>query len=123
MAGVVLVVALLASCSGKSDDHTVNAERAQVLGGQWPFSVVSGTVDCKPKGSAKVVTFKPTGSETVYAVNDTAESAGYPDLDPIRLDDPAVPGVEDQHQLADRLRLGDLRLARRSRAAGRPGLW
>jgi Protein of unknown function (DUF2511) len=88
------VLALLASCSGKSDDHTVNAERAQVLGGQWPFSVPSGTVDCQPKGSAKVVTFTPTGSDTVYAVNGAATSAGYQDLGPIWLDDPAVPGAK-----------------------------
>jgi hypothetical protein len=88
------VLALLGSCSGKSDDHVVNAERAQVLGGQWPFSVASGTVDCKLKGAGKVVTFKPTGSDTVYAVTDTADSASYADLDPIRLDDPAVPGAK-----------------------------
>jgi len=87
-------VALLASCSGKSDDHTVNAEKAQVLGGQWPFSVPSGTVDCQAQGSASVVTFKPTGAGIVYALNGTAKSAGYADPDAIWLDDPAVPGAK-----------------------------
>jgi hypothetical protein len=80
----------------------VNAERAQILGGQWPFSVASGVVDCKPQGPAGIATFKPDGSDIVYALNGTAKSAGYPDPDPIWLDDPSTPGAKiDIGWLAD----------------------
>jgi hypothetical protein len=88
------VLAGLASCAGKPDDHTVNAEKAQLLGGQWPFSVASGVVACKGQRSAGVATFRPEGSDTVYALNGTAISAGYPRPDPIWLDDPTAPGLK-----------------------------
>ncbi|MEE1737290.1 DUF2511 domain-containing protein [Streptomyces sp. BE147] len=51
------------------------------LGYTWPLTVEQATAECR-EGDQAVVTV-PDG--TTYALNDRAESAGYPDLAPVRM--------------------------------------
>lgn len=51
------------------------------LGYTWPLTVERATAECR-EGDQAVVTV-PDG--TTYALNDRAESAGYPDLSPVRM--------------------------------------
>jgi hypothetical protein len=78
--GVYEAVAEGDPSSGSTD--TVAAADFEV----WPFSVGSGVLRCE-QGA---VTFEAGGTE--YGVNGTATGAGYPEVDPIWLDNPALDG-------------------------------
>ena len=66
-----------------------NRLKASDYGDVWPFTVESGVVECR-KGMA--VTFTANG--TTYALNGTAQSSGYPRIDPIWKNNPQIPGTK-----------------------------
>lgn len=58
---------------------------ASQFGKDWPFSVQSGELTCKSKIA---VIFTSEGKS--YAVNGTAKSMGYGDIEPIWMPDPEM---------------------------------
>ena len=81
------LIVVLAACGGGSDDSGTVAT-ADEFGQAWPFSVQSGTADCI---DPRLAVFTVDG--TTYGLNPDAIAAGYPEADPIRIDNPAIPGV------------------------------
>ena len=61
---------------------------AKEFGAAYPFTV-DGYLECEPPGA---IVFK--GGGKAYAVNGTAESKGYPKIDPIWKDDLTHPGLK-----------------------------
>lgn len=61
-------------------------------GDEWPFTVAEGTLRCEGSDGVGAVTFEADG--TVYGLNGTAKSRGFPEFDPIWLDDPQVEGLK-----------------------------
>lgn len=53
-------------------------------GDAWPLTVESGILSCQPPSAVVFV----ASDGTAYAVNGTAESAGYAEIEPIWADDP-----------------------------------
>jgi hypothetical protein len=93
---VLVGVAFLAACSGgDSGSEQVDQHVASAFGGQWPFTVKSGTVRCTvTKSGQHLATFKADGDGDVYALNRVAKDSGYPDPTAIWLDDPATNGLK-----------------------------
>ena len=62
--------------------------------GDWPFVASKGVLKCvfASGGKGKIVTFKTTAGE--YAVNGTANSHGFAELDPMWLDNEEIPGAK-----------------------------
>ena len=81
------LIVVLAACGGGSDDGGEVAT-ADEFGQAWPFSVQSGEVDCI---EPRLAVFTVDG--TTYGLNPDAIAAGYPESEPIRIDNPAIPGV------------------------------
>ena len=57
---------------------------------EWPLTVNSGELWCVERHRA--VIFAANGGGT-YAVNQAGQDLGYPPIDPIRREDPDIPGV------------------------------
>lgn len=68
----------------------------QEFGADWPLTVSSGTLRCE--GAGAVLFRSPDGTD--YAVNGTALTAGYGDIDPIWAADPTA--------LAPKMNIGPL---------------
>ncbi|MFG2445252.1 DUF2511 domain-containing protein [Nocardia fluminea] len=56
------------------------AVASENLGYLWPFTVERGTIECR--AGEQAVFLAPDG--TAYALNDKAEQAGLPNIEPIR---------------------------------------
>jgi hypothetical protein len=60
------------------------------LGAEWPLTVESGTLRCRPfMSNLHILTIEVGG--TVYAVNGTAIGQGYADIEPIWAPNPKIP--------------------------------
>ncbi len=88
----VLLVAFVA-CGGGSDEG--REATADEFGQAWPLSVESGVVSCI--GASGVAIGREialiTIDGTTYGLNQDALDANYPDLEALRIDNPAIPGV------------------------------
>ncbi|WP_091449235.1 DUF2511 domain-containing protein [Actinokineospora iranica] len=92
LGAVALALALSACGAGRSDPNTVSPVPLAPptgatqpvteanFGYLWPFTVDRGTLECRQ--SEQTVFIAPDGKE--YALNDKAEQAGLPDVEPIR---------------------------------------
>lgn len=91
---VGLIVAMSWGCSvlGGADGERGQAVRSSEVSAEqvapWPFTVASGTLRCR-RGA--LVTFEAGGVE--YALNGSAEAAGYPSVLPVWGMDPQVAGL------------------------------
>ena len=88
VSATVLAVLLLVACGGGSDDDGGKVTTAAELGQAWPFSVDSGVVSCE---GTNIALFTVDG--TTYGLNSAALEQNYADSEPIRIDNPAIPGV------------------------------
>lgn len=84
-AGALVTTMTLSGCLSEPGRAVTAAE----YGDEWPFSVPSGRVDCRPSGSAVFV-----ADGTTYALTGLAQSRGYADVGPIWLDNPKIPGTK-----------------------------
>ena len=82
-AAVVLVILAGQGSLSSEPELDVSSER---FGPFWPLTVERGEVDCTvPEGARdRVIVFIHGG--TTYALDELAEEAGYPSIDPIRKD-------------------------------------
>ncbi|SEM67324.1 DUF2511 domain-containing protein [Halomonas caseinilytica] len=62
---------------------------ASEYGNDWPFTVDSGRVDCKPVDAAVF-----THDGTAYQLNGAASQRGYPAIDPLWRENPDIPGTK-----------------------------
>ncbi len=86
--GIALLLGAAASAAVAADRVVTRAD----LGDKWPLTIDSGTLQCRPfMGSLQILTIKANGK--TWAVNDTAIGQGFPEMDPIRKDDPAIRGA------------------------------
>lgn len=58
---------------------------AAKFGDKWPLTVDKAILGCAQPGGVFILI---EGSETAYAVNGTADTLGYADIEPIWADDP-----------------------------------
>ena len=67
---------------------------ADTFKGKWPFVTNKGVLSCMPGpgGRGKVITFKTSAG--VFAVNGTALSGGFADMEPMWLDNEEIPGAK-----------------------------
>ena len=87
---VILTTVLLfalAACGGGSDEGKV--VDANEFGQAWPLSVESGVVTCE---SGNIALFTTEG--TTYGLNPPALDANYPDVEPLRIANPAIPELK-----------------------------
>ncbi len=74
------------------EDDSLAANEVRIsrddYGDAWPFTVEEGVLACVDLKH----TFTADG--TTYALNGMAIQAGYPEIDEIWLDDPAIPGAK-----------------------------
>ncbi len=96
--GVLALGVGLAACAGSrsvpaSEDPDPSVGGLPVsradLGKDWPLTVDSGTIDCLAPSA--IIFTTPDG--TVYGVNGTALTSGYPRIEPIWAKDPVVKGL------------------------------
>lgn len=91
---VGLIVAMSWGCSvlGGADGERGQTVRSSEVSAEqvapWPFTVASGTLRCRNGG---LVTFEASGVE--YALNGSAQGAGYPSALPVWAVDPQVAGL------------------------------
>ncbi|MBD2019212.1 hypothetical protein H6F43_03310 [Leptolyngbya sp. FACHB-36] len=84
------VLSSLAACSSTAKTREISAAS---MGADYPFTVPSGELRCEKRGSGgELVIFRSGGKD--YGVNGTAQSSGYPAIDPIWKS--AVPGPKVQ---------------------------
>jgi hypothetical protein len=92
--GLLLVIVALAGCSSvKQIGVDVEVTRAQYTE-FWAFTVESGTLKClnasgRRKGEAVIV-----ANGVTYALNETAEAAGYTPVDIIVAENPNFAGIK-----------------------------
>ncbi|WP_406277637.1 DUF2511 domain-containing protein [Embleya sp. NBC_00896] len=92
--GCVVVFAAAVSLRNAFDDdsdprppvHELNVNSTSFTA--WPFTVDRATLQCL---DGRSVTLLADGRQ--YALNGAATQAGYPAVDPIRREDPNVPGL------------------------------
>jgi hypothetical protein len=87
---LAMTAVLIASCGGAStptQDAAPEPDPGLITraeyGADWPFSVASGTLSCVPSGNNDgrlLVTFN-TGDGIEYALNGSARTFGFPELD------------------------------------------
>jgi len=83
---IVVVAALLIGITANAAERVTKSE----YGDDWPLTVDSGTVLCRP---GHVALFK-TENGLVYGVNGTATGNGYAQIDPIWRDHPDIEGLK-----------------------------
>jgi hypothetical protein len=90
---VVAVILVNGNSCARSDSSNQTPEGRLVtkaeFGDEWPFTVDSGYVDC-PDGLSAV--FRTGSAE--FGLNGMATSRGFAEPDPIRKDDPIIPGAK-----------------------------
>lgn len=64
----------------------------KTFAGTWPFVVAEGTIKCEAYHHVSSVTFITTAGE--FAVNGIASGRGFPEIDPIWLDNDEIPGAK-----------------------------
>ena len=91
----MLALLALAACGGNGDGDEGRVATAAEFGQAWPLSVESGVVSCV--GGSDVAIGREialiTIDGTTYGLNSSALEANYPDLEALRIDNPAIPGV------------------------------
>lgn len=84
----ILVVLFALSAFGDSGGAGLKVSKEE-FGGEWPFTVDSGVVDCAGGQAAIFIT-----GERSYQLNGVARSRGYAPIDPIWRDNPDIPGIK-----------------------------
>lgn len=89
---LALAVIIGTSCARSDSSTSSQSPKGRLvtkaeLGDSWPFTVDSGYVDC-PDGVSAI--FRT--DDAVYGLNGMATSRGFAEPDPIRKDDPTIPG-------------------------------
>ncbi len=79
-----LFVFWLAACTNSSGVTVTKQE----LGDKWPLTVDSAKLECRNSAAIAHVNGK------TYALNGFAEQKGYPDIRPVRRDDPKFKGLK-----------------------------
>ncbi len=91
----MLALLALAACGGNGGADEGRVATADDFGQAWPLSVESGVVSCI--GGSGVAIGREialiTIDGTTYGLNSSALEANYPDLEALRIDNPAIPGV------------------------------
>ena len=86
--GIALLLGATTSAAAAGDRVVTPAD----LGDQWPLTIDSGTLQCRPfMGSLQILTIKAAGK--TWAVNGTAIGQGFPEIDPIWKAHPEIPGA------------------------------
>lgn len=95
----ILLTATLCAAACSTAPPPVRAEHItrESFGAAWPFTAAAGTLTCHlSKGGS--ITFTPDGSDTTYAVDETADewsaTQGWHPMTEISLDDPSLPGLK-----------------------------
>ncbi|HTU15936.1 MAG TPA: DUF2511 domain-containing protein [Solirubrobacterales bacterium] len=90
---MVCAVGVLAGCEGSGSSSRDSSSSGSIsqsdLGKKWPLTVDHGTLGCDGMG---VLFEAPDG--TTYGLNGTAQTMGYPGIDPIWKPDPLGYGLK-----------------------------
>jgi len=85
--GAICLSLTVISCGSAANRHNISNATFQ---GEWMLTVDSGELLCEAPNT--VIFIAPDG--TKYAVNGTAKSRGYTDIQPIWKDNPQIPGTK-----------------------------
>jgi Protein of unknown function (DUF2511) len=75
---------MISSCGEAPKPANRKEINSAMFKGEWMLTVDRGTIACEPPSA--LIFIAPDGTQ--YGINGTAETMGYADIQPIRIDDP-----------------------------------